>query len=105
MAGLERSDRGAVRRLTLNGPRRATRSISHCFRRCARNWPPPQRPTPVSGCLILAGAGKGFCASADVREWSALAAAGNDRPKGRDWVAEAHRLVAELAEFRARPSR
>ena len=99
MAGLERSERGAVRRLTLNRPE-ARNALNFALLQALRAELAAAAEADAGvRCLILAGAGKGFCASADVREWSALAAAGNDRPKGRDWVAEAHRLVAELAEF------
>ena len=99
MAVLERSDQGAVRTITLNRPE-ARNALNFALLQALRaELAAAAEPDAGVRCLILAGAGKGFCAGADVREWSALAAAGNERPAGYDWVGEAHRLVAELAEF------
>jgi 2-(1,2-epoxy-1,2-dihydrophenyl)acetyl-CoA isomerase len=99
MAALERSDQGAVRRLTLNRPE-ARNALNFALLQALRaELAAAAEPDAGVRCLILAGAGKGFCAGADVREWAEVAAAGNDRPEGYDWVGEAHRLVTELAEF------
>lgn len=45
-------------------------------------------------CLVLTGNGKGFCAGADVKEWSALKETGV--PEGYDWVGEMHALVLAI---------
>ncbi len=45
-------------------------------------------------CLVIAGNGKGFCAGADVKEWSQLAETGV--PEGYDWVSEMHGLILDL---------
>ena len=48
MAALERSDRGAVRSLTLNRPEARNTPNFALLRALRANWPPPQGPTP--GC-------------------------------------------------------
>lgn len=96
MAEIERSDDGAVRILTLNRPD-ARNALNISVIRLLRHELGVARQDDAVRCLVLAGAGKGFCAGADVFEWAAVAARGegDDYP----WVAEAHALVRELAEF------
>jgi 2-(1,2-epoxy-1,2-dihydrophenyl)acetyl-CoA isomerase len=48
-------------------------------------------------CLVLTGNGKGFCAGADVKEWSQLKETGV--PEGYDWVGEMHALVLAIHDL------
>jgi enoyl-CoA hydratase/carnithine racemase len=45
-------------------------------------------------CLVIAANGRGFCAGADVKEWSAGSAERD--PADDDWATRMHRLVAKL---------
>jgi 2-(1,2-epoxy-1,2-dihydrophenyl)acetyl-CoA isomerase len=47
--------------------------------------------------VVLAGAGKGFCAGADVTEWSEAVDGGDDT--GLRWERNAHALVQELHDL------
>ena len=96
MAELERTDEGAVRTLTLNRPDKRN-ALNYALLQSLRGELAAAREDSRVRCLILAAAGKGFCAGADVFEWAEMAEKG--RPEGYDWVGEAHGLVQELAEF------
>jgi 2-(1,2-epoxy-1,2-dihydrophenyl)acetyl-CoA isomerase len=92
---LERLDAGAVRWLTLNRPESRNaldldllRALRAAVAEALTDW--------TVRCLVLTGAGKAFCAGADVKAWSEQGPQGNEDP----WVAEAHALVCELAAAR-----
>ncbi len=84
-------DGRGVATVTLNRPRslnaldRAT--LVELDTVLARAW----RDSSVR-CLVLAGAGRGFCAGADVKEWSA----GSSNPEDDDWVQRMHQLMPRL---------
>lgn len=96
MAEVERSDDGAVRTLTLNRPD-ARNALNLSLIKRLRVELSESLEDKNMRCLVLAGAGKGFCAGADVFEWAEVAARGgnDDYP----WVTEAHALVRELFDF------
>jgi enoyl-CoA hydratase/carnithine racemase len=50
--------------------------------------------SPTIRCLVIAAKGRGFCAGADVKEWSA--GSGEREPAEDNWVTRMHRLVAKL---------
>jgi 2-(1,2-epoxy-1,2-dihydrophenyl)acetyl-CoA isomerase len=90
-----RSDDGAVRTLTLNRPE-ARNALNLALLEALRAELRAAVEEPAVRCLVLAGAGKAFCAGADVKDW---AEAGPESESGPSpWVDEAHGLVVELAE-------
>lgn len=90
-----RADEGAVRTLTLNRPESRNALDLALLRElraqlriaCAAEGQPVR-------CLVLTGAGRAFCAGADVKEWAEQGPQEEPSP----WVAEAHALVLELAD-------
>ncbi|MEE8273374.1 MAG: enoyl-CoA hydratase-related protein [Alphaproteobacteria bacterium] len=96
MAEVERSDDGAVRTLTLNRPE-LRNALNFSLLKALRAEIAAARDDRAVRCLVVAGAGKGFCSGADVREWAEVASQG--RSDDYDWVGEAHALVQELAGF------
>jgi 2-(1,2-epoxy-1,2-dihydrophenyl)acetyl-CoA isomerase len=47
-------------------------------------------------CIVLTGAGRAFCAGADVKEWGSGESAVAEATPVEDWVTVAHRIVARL---------
>jgi 2-(1,2-epoxy-1,2-dihydrophenyl)acetyl-CoA isomerase len=92
---VERSDDGPVRTLTLNRPE-ARNALNLALLRALRVGLAAAVADREVRCLLLTGAGKAFCAGADVKEW---AEAGPELETGASpWVQEAHALVVELAD-------
>ena len=79
---VERIDDGAVRVLRLNRPD-ARNALNMALIKAVRAELAAADRDQVRS-LVLTGNGKGFCAGADVKEWSELAKTGV--PDGYDWV-------------------
>ena len=93
---LEQADIGAVRVLTLNRPD-ARNALNFALVKDLQAAFTAAKDDAVR-CLVLTGRGKGFCAGADVKEWSEMAAA-RDRGEpveDRDWVGEMHKAILML---------
>jgi len=93
---IERYDDGGVRRLTLNRPARRN-ALNLALLKALRAELATARADATVRCLVLTGAGPGFCAGADVKEWSETAASGD--VEGGGWIAEAHALIGALHAF------
>ena len=89
-----RDDRG-VRTITLNRPD-SRNALNVALLRALRAALADVAVDPEVRALVVTGAGKSFCAGADVKEWGETAAGGGD---GADWVEQAHALVCELADL------
>jgi 2-(1,2-epoxy-1,2-dihydrophenyl)acetyl-CoA isomerase len=86
------TDDGSVRTLTLNRPE-ARNALDLALVSALRAAVAAAVTDPDTRCLVLTGAGKAFCAGADVKAW-----AEQGPQQGDDlWVAEAHALAVELA--------
>lgn len=94
---VERVDEGAVRVLRLNRPD-ARNALNMALLKAIRAELGAAAKEGVR-CLVLTGNGKGFCAGADVKEWSELAEKGV--PDAYDWVGEAHAMMVELHDLAA----
>ena len=89
---LLRADDGAVRTLTLNRPE-ARNALNLELLTALRSELAEVLEGDSVRCLVLAAAGKAFCAGADVKDW-----AESGPQQGPDtWVTEAHALAVELA--------
>ena len=89
---VERTDDGTVRVLRLNRPD-ARNALNMALIKAVRAELAAVAADNVR-CLVVTGNGKGFCAGADVKEWSELAKTGV--PEGYDWVGEMHGLILDL---------
>lgn len=89
------ADDGAVRTLMLNRPE-ARNALNLELLRALREGVAAAADDPAIRCLVLTGAGKAFCAGADVKDWTAQ----GPQEQGREdpWISEAHALVVELAD-------
>jgi 2-(1,2-epoxy-1,2-dihydrophenyl)acetyl-CoA isomerase len=88
-------DRGAIRVLTLNRPD-VRNALSTRLLRALRAAIGAARTGGVH-CLVLTGAGKGFCAGADVAEWAEAEASG--KAEESPWMDEMHGLIRDVAAF------
>src|SRR5262245_43798390 len=95
MSVIRISDDGAVRTLTLDRPdqRNALNVPTIRALRVALG----EAETAAVRCLVLTGAGKAFCAGADIAEWAEAEARGELATF--PWTSEMHGLVAAVAEF------
>jgi 2-(1,2-epoxy-1,2-dihydrophenyl)acetyl-CoA isomerase len=89
---LLRNDDRAVRTLTLNRPD-ARNALDLGLLTALRAGVAAAVDDASVRCLVLTGAGKAFCAGADVKAWAEQGPQDEDDP----WVAEAHGLATELA--------
>jgi 2-(1,2-epoxy-1,2-dihydrophenyl)acetyl-CoA isomerase len=85
-----RTDSAGVRVLTLNRPDK--RNALNVALLEALRAEVAGAADPSVRCLVVTGAGKGFCAGADVDEW----AGSPDGGDGLGWVENAHALMQEL---------
>jgi 2-(1,2-epoxy-1,2-dihydrophenyl)acetyl-CoA isomerase len=90
-----RADDGGVRTITLNRPERRN-ALNVALLEALRAALADAAADPSVRVVVLAGAGKGFCAGADVTEWSE-AVDGDDT--GLRWERNAHALVQELHDL------
>lgn len=98
MTGLVlRHDASGVRTLTLNRPDRRN-AMNVALLEAVRAAIGVAAGDPEVRCVAVTGAGKGFCAGADVDEWADAAAAEAD-DLGRRWEQNAHALMQELYEL------
>jgi 2-(1,2-epoxy-1,2-dihydrophenyl)acetyl-CoA isomerase len=95
MAEVERSDEGAVRTLTLNRPD-VRNALNLSLIKSLRVELKVIRDASSVRCVVLTGAGKGFSAGADVKEWAEVAARG---VADYGWVEETHAMITELASL------
>ena len=98
---LERADIGAVRVLHLNRP--DSRNALNFTLVLDLQAAIVAAAADNVRCLVIAGRGKGFCAGADVKEWS-VAAAARDRGEAvedHDWVAEMYKAIVALHDLPA----
>ncbi|MSP83593.1 MAG: enoyl-CoA hydratase/isomerase family protein [Alphaproteobacteria bacterium] len=93
MAEVERSDDGAIRTLTLNRPD-ARNALNLSLLKGFRAELRATRDAPSVRCVVVTGAGRGFSAGADVKEWAEVAAKG---VADYGWVEETHAMIEELA--------
>lgn len=91
-----RADGDGVRTLTLNRPDRRN-ALNVALLEAIRAQIAAAAASSTVRAVVLTGAGKGFCAGADVSEWSDAAAAGDD--SGVRWERNAHALMQELFEL------
>lgn len=94
------ADADGVRTITLNRPERRN-ALNLALLEALRSAIAGAAADPSVRCVVLAGAGKGFSAGADVTEWSDSIAGGDDT--GLRWERNAHALVQEVHEL-AKPT-
>jgi 2-(1,2-epoxy-1,2-dihydrophenyl)acetyl-CoA isomerase len=98
---LERVDVGAVRVLHLNRPE-ARNALNFALVLDLQSEFAAAKKDNVR-CLVITGRGKGFCAGADVKEWSEQAAARDrgENVEDHDWVGEMHKAIIALHDLPA----
>jgi 2-(1,2-epoxy-1,2-dihydrophenyl)acetyl-CoA isomerase len=91
------ADANGVRTVTLNRPDRRN-ALNVALLEALRAALAGAAADEAVRSVVLAGAGKGFCAGADVSEWSD-AVAGGENDVGLAWERNAHALVQELHDL------
>jgi 2-(1,2-epoxy-1,2-dihydrophenyl)acetyl-CoA isomerase len=92
---LQIEDRAAIRVLIMNRPD-VRNALNTTLLRCLRAAV-AAAADPSVRCLVLTGAGKAFCAGADVTEWAEAEAAGNAEES--PWMDEMHGLIRDIAAY------
>ena len=93
---LQQSNDGALRILTLNRPDQRN-ALNLPLLKALRAALAEAAKDRSARAIVLAGAGKGFCAGADIAEWAEAEKSGKLESYG--WTDESHALVAEVFEF------
>ena len=88
-------DHGPVRLLTLNRPDVRNALNTGLLRRLRAAVADAR--AGAARCLVLTGAGKGFCAGGDVAEWAETEASG--KAEESPWMDEMHGLVRDVASY------
>jgi 2-(1,2-epoxy-1,2-dihydrophenyl)acetyl-CoA isomerase len=88
-------DHGPVRLLTLNRPD-VRNALNTALLRRLRTAVADAKAGSAR-CLVLTGAGKGFCAGADVAEWAEAEASG--KAEESPWMDEMHGLIRDVASY------
>jgi 2-(1,2-epoxy-1,2-dihydrophenyl)acetyl-CoA isomerase len=91
-----RADDGGVRTITLNRPERRN-ALNVALLEALRAELADAAADEGVRAVVLAAAGKGFCAGADVTEWSDSVEGGDDT--GLRWERNAHALVQEVHDL------
>jgi 2-(1,2-epoxy-1,2-dihydrophenyl)acetyl-CoA isomerase len=91
-----RADDGGIRTITLNRPERRN-ALNLALLEALRAELADAAADEGVRALVLAAAGKGFCAGADVTEWSESVEGGTDT--GVRWERNAHALVQEVHDL------
>jgi 2-(1,2-epoxy-1,2-dihydrophenyl)acetyl-CoA isomerase len=97
---LQQSNDGALRILTLNRPDQRNALNLPLLKALRAAFAEAAADRSVRA-IVLTGAGKGFCAGADIAEWAEAEKSG--KLEGYGWVDESHALVSEVFEF-AKPT-
>jgi len=92
---LQIENHGAVRVLTLHRPD-VRNALNTPLLRALRAAIADAGAASVR-CLVLTGAGKGFCAGADVAEWAEAEASG--KAEESPWMDEMHGLIRDVAAY------
>ena len=93
---LQQSNDGALRILTLDRPDQRN-ALNLPLLKALRSALAAAAGASDVRALVLTGAGKGFCAGADIAEWAEAEAAGRLETYG--WTDESHALVSEFFDF------
>ena len=91
------ADADGVRTITMNRPERRN-ALNLALLEALRAAFAGAAADPAVRSVVLAGAGKGFCAGADVTNWADSVEGGGD-DSGVEWERNAHALVQEVHDL------